>query len=115
MKPYFVQYPIVSYKTDTICNYCVYDGETYDLIVRMSSLFGFVHLEYSKEYIPKIELIASGKVAWVSDTTPDAPEWNIEDTPANNVTLLGRIAMWSRKVLAHDAHYETTRVLEKIL
>lgn len=114
-KSFLINYPIVSYETDTLLNYCIYDGDTHDFMVRMSSLFGYVHWEYSKDYIPKVELLGSGRVTWATDTMPDTPEWDPRDTPASNVTLLGRWAQWSRKILAHDAHYETTRVLEKIL
>jgi hypothetical protein len=113
LKPFTVQCPIISYPTDAITNhYCIYDGESEDSIIRISYLFGYIHTEYSTEYIPKVELIASGKVSWVSDTIPSAPQWDPEDVPADNVTLIGRFACWSRKVLSSDAYDITTDVLK---
>ncbi len=110
-----IKHPIVSYKTDSLLNhYCIYDGEN-DKIVRMSSLFGFIHNEYSKDYIPDIALIGAGQVTWMTDTLPDTPEWDLGDTPADNVYLIGRHAQWSRKKLAHHAFDDVIEILEKIL
>lgn len=111
-----IKYPIVSYKSNLIGNsYCVYDGETHDKIVRISNLFGFVHNEYGKNYIPSMELVGSGQITWVRDMPPDTPEWDPEDTPADNVYLLGRFAQWSRKVLSHNAFENVTDILNGTL
>ena len=112
-----VKFPIVSYKSNEthLGRYCIYDGESHDNMVRMSSLFGFIHCEYGKDYIPRVELIESGKVTWARDLAPDTPEWDPEDTPAENVHLIGRHAQWSRKKLAHHAFDDVIAILEKIL
>ena len=116
MKPYSIRYPIASYKYSTTNHhYCIYNGEEPNHIVRMSSLFGYIHLEYSKDYIPKTELVGDGQITWVPDTLPDTPEWDLADVPAKNVFLIGRYAQWKRKVLSHDAYAEVQSILVEAL
>jgi hypothetical protein len=79
----------------------------------MSNLFGHVHLEYAKDYIPKKELVGDGKVTWVPDTLPDSPEWDPTDVPSANIVLSGRFAQWKRKVLSHEAYDQTKKAIEE--
>ena len=109
-----VPHPIISYKIKdfTTSNYCVYDGQDHDEMVRLSSLFGFIHNEYSSKFTPSKELIGPGTVTWVKDLHPDTPEWDLEDTPSDNVFLIGRHAQWSRKKLAHHAFDDVIAILD---
>ena len=101
---YLVKFPIVSYLSNyKINHYCIYDGQNYDKIVRMSSLFGYIHNEYAPDHVPMPALVDNGNVTWAQDTHPDTPEWDLTDVPAENVMLVGRHAQWSRKVLSHHA------------
>lgn len=109
-----IRHPIISYKVKgfTTINYCIYDGEDNEATTRMSSLFGFIHNEYTKDFSFKKELIESGQVTWAIDSNPGTPEWNLEDTPADNVYLIGRHAQWSRKKLAHHAFDDVIAILD---
>ena len=118
MKPYTFTYPFVSYIPNEVAllageSYCIYDGYESHFIVRMSYLFGHVHLEYAKDYIPKKELVGDGKITWVPDTLPDSPEWDPTDVPSENIVLSGRFAQWKRKVLSHEAYDQTKKAIEE--
>lgn len=114
-KEFLIRYPVISYPTDTMNAYCIYDGQENSAFVRSSCLFGYIHNEYSKFHVPSIEIAGEhGMINWVYDLFPDTPTWDPYDAPAENVTLVGRAALWDREVLSHHAYAQTLEVLEKM-
>jgi len=108
------------YNEDNMGNRVYYNGtpQMEDVLVREAILFGMHYLEFGKgcsiDYVHqplRAERIDISKYQWV--TLKDLHPHSIPmEHDMKTVHLVGRMAMWDRKFLSHDAYEFTRAVLD---
>lgn len=97
-------------------NIVLYNGTPLGAMVRVSQLFGSFAMEYSYDHIVNMDAYPDKvRLRRLLDIKPDAPKWDPDETPANNVFLLGRYAEWNRTRLSHEVYDLTQNILREIV
>jgi hypothetical protein len=107
---YRVRVPVVSYPDSRALkqNTVYYNGNP-GKIVRMSMIFGSIHIEYVPGSVLSPDLKEIGKVHMVSDIHPNVPTYSETELPFN-VYPIGRYAEWKRHMMSHEA-YDKARII----
>lgn len=91
---------------DPSTNWVVYNGTPNGLVVREAVLFGNHFLEFPKGLAISEITAEQDMEGWqtlvLKDLHPHTKPWSQD--PASKVKLVGRLAMWDRKFLSHDAY-----------
>lgn len=111
-----VKYPLLTFKkVQHGHNFITYNGED-NFVVRFSSLFESVHIEYAPKHIMNMDVVGNlGEVVYMKDMHPSIEKWDKERVADKKVHLLGRYAEWDRHKLSHDAYDDTLAILEKFI
>lgn len=86
-------------------NYAVYNGTKDGFVVREAVLFGSKFLEFPKNMLlrelEEVVDLTEYKTVTLKDLDPATKPWQHSHP---KIHLLGRMAMWDRKFLSHDAY-----------
>lgn len=90
-------------------NWIIYDGHEKCEAVRMSKLFGHTYVEYPTNWKP--DNMTSGTWGWQPELPPTVKPWDLTDTPAGNVFLVGRYAQLERHMQSNEAYTRANELL----
>lgn len=98
---------------DLNLSWVVYNGSNTGVVVREAVLFGHHFLEFPKN-MTELEVrgavdLAGWQVVTLKDLHPHTKPWSQD--PKSKIKLVGRLAMWDRKFLSHDAYAYVQKVL----
>lgn len=102
-------------EADNTPNWVLYNGTNTGIVVREAVLFGSHFLEFPKnmsldEVAGQYDLDGWQTVV-LKDLQPTTKPW--AQDPKSKVHLVGRMAMWDRKFLSHDAYAYVQKILKE--
>lgn len=95
-------------------SWILYNGASSQPWIRMSYLWGFIHVEYPSGY--RFGKRAKGVLSRVAKTTtqrnlnPHTQPWS--EKIADNIYPIGRFAQWNRKILAHKSYFSVYGIIK---
>ncbi|KKN66960.1 hypothetical protein LCGC14_0466400 [marine sediment metagenome] len=110
---YLCTFPVVTYiDSNLLQNLVMYNGIENDELVRFSVLFRRAHYEFLHLKVIEPHQYKYGKLGTMTDIHPMSPPL-MSELYASNLYLIGRYAQFKRRMLAHEAYDEATKILRK--